>query len=142
MADGTILGNKTIFKRETVAIGNVTSLDGLSFGGEPVETELLNQADGFKTFIAGMKVNGLVTVTLNILPVNLGGTPADEGLLFEDAQDFALVTYSFVFPTTEEIGWPDCAPGVFTITEITDEGKLMGTYTFQPNGKPTFTPAP
>lgn len=115
------------------AVGNVTSVSGLSLSRESIDVTAHDSTDGWREHIPGLKDGGEVTVDLNFDPnehVELG------------LDDFALdanSNWELAFPTGAK--WEFSGHVTSDESDAPHDGKLSGSITVKVSGKPTFVPA-
>lgn len=90
-----ITGQGTIFKRNGVAIGEINSIDGPTKSRETIEVTRLEDVDGYRQYIAGLREPGTVTLNMNF-------TRENYDLLNADFESDTIQTYAIELPDEDE----------------------------------------
>lgn len=90
-----ITGQGTIFKRNDVAIGEINSIDGPTKSRETIEVTRLEDVDGYRQYIAGLREPGTVTLNMNF-------TRENYDLLNADFESDTIQTYAIELPDEDE----------------------------------------
>jgi predicted secreted protein len=127
-------GTKLQYATGPVVIGELTNIGGPSLAADTIETTTHQSADGFRTYIGGLKDGGEV--------------PVEGKAKFSDAGQAALLA-SFNSGAVEsmEMVFPDGSKWAFSAIVTGYEpsapfdGDITFTATLKVSGKPAFTPA-
>jgi predicted secreted protein len=138
MADATRALGTTLSKGTTtpVAIGGLTSIDGIEITVDTIDVTNLSSTGGYREFIGGFKDGGEVPIEGFFNPDTASGqvalqTSLDNGL----AED-----YKITFPTTPEAEWG--FKGVVTAFKVGGadvDGTIGFSATIKVSGKPVLT---
>lgn len=90
-----ITGQGTIFKRNDVPIGEINSIDGPTKSRETIEVTRLEDVDGYRQYIAGLREPGTVTLNMNF-------TRENYDLLNADFESDTIQTYAIELPDEDE----------------------------------------
>lgn len=90
-----ITGQGTIFKRNGEAIGEINSIDGPTKSRETIEVTRLEDVDGYRQYIAGLREPGTVTLNMNF-------TRENYDLLNADFESDTIQTYAIELPDEDE----------------------------------------
>jgi predicted secreted protein len=90
-----ITGQGTIFKRNGVAIGEINSIDGPTKSRETIEVTRLEDVDGYRQYIAGLREPGTVTLNMNF-------TRENYDLLNADFESDTIQSYAIELPDDDE----------------------------------------
>ncbi len=90
-----ITGQGTIFKRNGVAIGEINSIDGPTKSRETIEVTRLEDVDGYRQYIAGLREPGTVTLNMNF-------TRENYDVLNADFESDTIQTYAIELPDEDE----------------------------------------
>ncbi len=90
-----ITGQGTIFKRNGAAIGEINSIDGPTKSRETIEVTRLEDVDGYRQYIAGLREPGTVTLNMNF-------TRENYDLLNADFESDTIQTYAIELPDEDE----------------------------------------
>ena len=90
-----ITGQGTIFKRNGIAIGEINSIDGPTKSRETIEVTRLEDVDGYRQYIAGLREPGTVTLNMNF-------TRENYDLLNADFESDTIQTYAIELPDEDE----------------------------------------
>lgn len=90
-----ITGQGTIFKRNDVAIGEINSIDGPTKSRETIEVTRLEDVDGYRQYIAGLREPGTVTLNMNF-------TRENYDLLNADFESDTIQSYAIELPDDDE----------------------------------------
>lgn len=90
-----ITGQGTIFKRNGVAIGEINSIDGPTKSRETIEVTRLEDVDGYRQYIAGLREPGTVTLNMNF-------TRGNYDMLNADFESDTIQSYAIVLPDEDE----------------------------------------
>lgn len=119
----------------TYSVGELTSIGGLSLSASPIETTTLDTADGYRTFIGGLRDGGEVSLSGFFDPDDTNGQQA----LLTNFNSGAAATFSVVFPAALSASWT--FSGI--VTAFATGADLEDAVTFEASikvsGKPTLT---
>lgn len=137
-------GRGAVFSRNNSTdfdvIGEVVSIAPGGISKETIETTALNPADGFRTFIGGVKDASEVSVTLNLDPAIVADAQK-QGLLYGDVAGDVDGEYKIAFSDGgPSLTFTAVATG-FEIGELTVDGKVEATFNCKPSGKPVWADA-
>lgn len=90
-----ITGQGTIFKRNGEAIGEINSIDGPTKSRETIEVTRLEDVDGYRQYIAGLREPGTVTLNMNF-------TRENYDVLNADFESDTIQTYAIELPDEDE----------------------------------------
>lgn len=90
-----ITGQGTIFKRNGSPIGEINSIDGPTKSRETIEVTRLEDVDGYRQYIAGLREPGTVTLNMNF-------TRDNYDLLNADFESDTIQTYAIELPDEDE----------------------------------------
>lgn len=90
-----ITGQGTIFKRNGSPIGEINSIDGPTKSRETIEVTRLEDVDGYRQYIAGLREPGTVTLNMNF-------TRENYDLLNADFESDTIQTYAIELPDEDE----------------------------------------
>ena len=90
-----ITGQGTIFKRNGKAIGEINSIDGPTKSRETIEVTRLEDVDGYRQYIAGLREPGTVTLNMNF-------TRENYDVLNADFESDTIQTYAIELPDEDE----------------------------------------
>lgn len=90
-----ITGQGTIFKRNGVAIGEINSIDGPTKSRETIEVTRLEDVDGYRQYIAGLREPGTVTLNMNF-------TRENYDVLNADFESDTIQSYAIELPDEDE----------------------------------------
>lgn len=90
-----ITGQGTIFKRNDVPIGEINSIDGPTKSRETIEVTRLEDVDGYRQYIAGLREPGTVTLNMNF-------TRENYDVLNADFESDTIQTYAIELPDEDE----------------------------------------
>lgn len=90
-----ITGQGTIFKRNGAAIGEINSIDGPTKSRETIEVTRLEDVDGYRQYIAGLREPGTVTLNMNF-------TRDNYDVLNADFESDTIQTYAIELPDEDE----------------------------------------
>lgn len=90
-----ITGQGTIFKRNGAAIGEINSIDGPTKSRETIEVTRLEDVDGYRQYIAGLREPGTVTLNMNF-------TRENYDVLNADFESDTIQTYAIELPDEDE----------------------------------------
>lgn len=129
-----ITGQGTIFKRNGVAIGEINSIDGPTKSRETIEVTRLEDVDGYRQYIAGLREPGTVTLNMNF-------TRENYDKLNTDFESDTIQSYAIELPDEDET--------VFTFSGFVTElpisipigDKITCDVTIQISGKVTQSTA-
>lgn len=101
-----VTGQGTIFMRNNVAVGEINSIDGPSKSRDTIDVTRLEDVDGYRQYIGGLREPGTVTLNMNFTRENydLFNTDyeSDEPQKFEIVFPVAMdTTFSFTGIVTE-----------------------------------------
>jgi predicted secreted protein len=125
----------TTIKKGTTAVGNLTSIDGVSVSSDTIETTTLDTTGGYRTFVASLKDAGEVSVSGYF-------THASHNGLFVDFEDSSLDSYTIEFPdkvATAGTKWTFSAVVTAFSTSVELEDLISFEATLKISGKPTLT---
>jgi predicted secreted protein len=90
-----ITGQGTIFKRNGASIGEINSIDGPTKSRETIEVTRLEDVDGYRQYIAGLREPGTVTLNMNF-------TRENYDVLNADFESDTIQTYAIELPDEDE----------------------------------------
>lgn len=90
-----ITGQGTIFKRNGATIGEINSIDGPTKSRETIEVTRLEDVDGYRQYIAGLREPGTVTLNMNF-------TRENYDVLNADFESDTIQTYAIELPDEDE----------------------------------------
>lgn len=90
-----ITGQGTIFKRNGMTIGEINSIDGPTKSRETIEVTRLEDVDGYRQYIAGLREPGTVTLNMNF-------TRENYDVLNADFESDTIQTYAIELPDEDE----------------------------------------
>lgn len=90
-----ITGQGTIFKRNDAPIGEINSIEGPTKSRETIEVTRLEDVDGYRQYIAGLREPGTVTLNMNF-------TRENYDLLNADFESDTIQTYAIELPDEDE----------------------------------------
>lgn len=90
-----ITGQGTIFKRNGEAIGEINSIDGPTKSRETIEVTRLEDVDGYRQYIAGLREPGTVTLNMNF-------TRENYDVLNADFESDTIQSYAIELPDEDE----------------------------------------
>lgn len=90
-----ITGQGTIFKRNGVPIGEINSISGPAKSRETIEVTRLEDEDGYRQYIGGLREPGTVTLNMNF-------TRDNYDLLNTDYESDDVQQYSINLPDEDE----------------------------------------
>lgn len=90
-----ITGQGTIFKRNGAAIGEINSIDGPTKSRETIEVTRLEDVDGYRQYIAGLREPGTVTLNMNF-------TRDNYDVLNADFESDTIQSYAIELPDEDE----------------------------------------
>lgn len=90
-----ITGQGTIFKRNGAAIGEINSIDGPTKSRETIEVTRLEDVDGYRQYIAGLREPGTVTLNMNF-------TRENYDVLNADFESDTIQSYAIELPDEDE----------------------------------------
>lgn len=124
----------TALKIGANAIAELTSIGGLELSADTIETTALDTADGYRTYIQGLRDGGEVSISGFFKGSDTNGQQA----LLTNLNDGSVDTYSIVFPTA--IGYTWSFSGI--VTGFSTGAELEDAVTFDATlkvtGKPTL----
>lgn len=123
----------TSFKIGTISVGELSSIGGVSVSAETIDTTTLDNTDGYRTFIAGFKDGGEVSLS-GFLKYNDAGQKA----IYTAFESGTVQSCSIVFPTAISASWT--FNGVVTAFETGAELEDAVSFdaTVKVSGKPTL----
>lgn len=129
-ASAAITGQGTLFKRLTVPISEINSISGPSKSRETIEVTRLEDSDGYRQYIGGLRNPGTVTLNMNF-------TAEGYAAMNTDFESNSAVSYSIVLPD----GCTFAFTGLVTELPVTIPigDKVTMDVTIQVSGKVTFT---
>ena len=127
------LGTK--LKKGEIAIAELTSIGGLELSSDTIETTTLDSADGYRTFIGGLKDAGEVGISGFFNPTAGKG----QDTLLTDFEAGTSNAYTIDFPAALKASWGFNAivTGFTTGAELEDGISFEAT--LKVTGKPTLT---
>lgn len=130
------LGTK--LKKGTAAVAELTSIGGLELSADTIETTTLDTADGYKTYISGLKDAGEVGISGFFNPEAGKG----QDTLFTDFEAGTTNAYTIEFPAALNTKWEfDAIVTGFTTGAELEDG-ISFEATLKVSGKPTLTVTP
>lgn len=90
-----ITGQGTIFKRNGATIGEINSIDGPTKSRETIEVTRLEDVDGYRQYIAGLREPGTVTLNMNF-------TRDNYDVLNADFESDTIQSYAIELPDEDE----------------------------------------
>lgn len=90
-----ITGQGTIFSRNGTPIGEINSIEGPTKSRETIEVTRLEDTDGYRQYIGGLREPGTVTLSMNF-------TRANYDLLNTDYESDEVQEYSIALPDDDE----------------------------------------
>ena len=125
-------GNKTVIKKGTQAIGEVTNISPVAIVTDAVETTTL--ADDFRTYIPGLSDGGEITVSGHYTGADLGQNAIKTAL-----DDKTTDAYSIVYPTAIGMTWSfNAFVTNFSILEANNDDPIGFEVTLKITGEPTL----
>jgi hypothetical protein len=129
---GKSTGNKTVIKKGTQTIGEVTNIGALSIATDSIETTTL--ADEFRTFMPGLSDAGEIT-----LSGHYTGGDTGQNAIKTAQEDKTTEAYSVVYPTAIGKTWSfNAFVTNFTISEATNDDPIGFEITLKISGEPTL----
>lgn len=125
----------TTIKKGTAAIGNLTSIDGLSVSADTIEVTTLDATSGYRSFVGSLRDGGEVSISGYF-------THASHASLFVDFEDGSVDSYTIEFPdklTTAGTKWTFSAVVTAFSTSVELEDLIGFEATLKVSGKPTLT---
>jgi predicted secreted protein len=127
----------TVLKKGTTAIAELTSIAGLELSADTIETTALDTANGYRTFVGGLKDAGEVSISGSF-------NATAHSQLLTDFEAGTSASYTIEFPdrlTTSGTKWTFTAivTGYSTGAELEDLVSFEAT--LKVSGKPTLTAA-
>lgn len=92
---GTVFNRKDPTTQEFVAIASINSIEGPTMSRDTIDTTALDTEGGYRTFIAGFRNAGTITLAMNF-------TAQGFILMKSDFESNDLVDYQIVLPDTDE----------------------------------------
>lgn len=86
-----VTGQGTMFMRNSVAVGEINSIDGPSKSRDTIDVTRLEDVDGYRQYIGGLREPGTVTLNMNF-------TRENYDLFNEDYESDEPQKYEIVFP--------------------------------------------
>lgn len=86
-----VTGQGTLFMRNAVAVGEINSIDGPSKSRDTIDVTRLEDVDGYRQYIGGLREPGTVTLNMNF-------TRATYDLFNEDYESDLPQEFEIVFP--------------------------------------------
>lgn len=125
----------TTLKKGTTAIAELTSIGGLELSADTIETTTLDVADGYRTFVQGLKDGGEVSISGFLNPA----TGKGQSELLDDFEAGTEANYTIEFPAALKAKWDFDAivTGISTGAELEDG--ITFEATLKVSGKPTLT---
>lgn len=137
-------GRGTIFERWNGSsydeVLGITSVAGGGVTADTIETTELNPADAFRTFMSGLKSGEEVSLGFNLDSLLTTADAKNQGLLKGDVEGDVNVQYRITFVSGANVVFTAVATA-FTVGDVNAEGKIEGSASFQPSGKPTWADA-
>jgi len=90
-----ITGQGTIFSRNSTPLGEINSIEGPGKSRETIEVTRLEDLDGYRQYIGGLREPGTVTLNMNF-------TRENYDILNLDFESDALQTYSIALPDADD----------------------------------------
>ncbi len=91
---GTVFNRKDPTTQEFVAIASINSIEGPTMSRDTIDTTALDTEGGYRTFIAGFRNAGTITLAMNF-------TAQGFILMKNDFESNDLVDYQIVLPDTD-----------------------------------------
>lgn len=89
-----ITGQGTIFMRNSVAVGEINSIEGPAKSRDTIDVTRLEDIDGYRQYIGGLREPGTVTLNMNF-------TRATYDLFNNDFESAEVQVYSINLPDTQ-----------------------------------------
>jgi predicted secreted protein len=121
----------TLFKKGATAVFEVTNVSGPNTTRDTIDTTHMETATGWKTYLAGLKDGGDVSLDIQYTPSNSTHKAA-----LADLVDGSADTYNLVFSDASTVSF-DAYVTAFSPTAPVD-GKLTASLTFKVTGPITF----
>lgn len=125
----------TTFKKGTVAVAELTSINGVEVSAETIDTTTLDATDGYRTFIQGFKDGGEVSLGGFLNPA----TGKGQDTLLTDLEAGTVNAYTITFPLSMNAEWGLNAIVTGFSTGVELEDGLTFEATLKVSGKPTLT---
>lgn len=127
-------GKGTSFSFGENAVGSLTSIGGVSVSADTIDVTTLDNADGYKEFIAGFKDGGEVS-----LSGYFDYSDAGQKALYAAFESGTVTECTILFPTAMACKWT--FGGVVTAIETGAEldGAVSFSCTVKVSGKPTLS---
>lgn len=90
-----ITGQGTIFSRNSVPIGEINSIEGPTKSRETIEVTRLEDTDGYRQYIGGLREPGTVTLSMNF-------TRENYDLLNTDYESDEVQEYTIALPDDDQ----------------------------------------
>lgn len=120
----------TKIKKGTTAIGELTSIGGLDLSADTLETTTLDTADGYRTFVQGLKDAGEVSLSGYFDPTKHAG-------LLTDFESGTAAKYTIEFPFGAKWSFDGIVTAYSTSAEMEDNVTFEST--LKVSGKPSLT---
>lgn len=125
-------GNKTVLKKGTTAIGELTNIGAISIATDAIETTTL--ADDYRTFIPGLSDAGEFTATGHFT-----GSETGQDALYAAVDAKTTDGYNVVYPPAIGKTWSfNAFITNFTILDATNDDPVGFEVTFKITGEPTL----
>ena len=127
-------GKGTSFSFGQTVVGNLTSIGGVSVSADTIDVTTLDNADGYKEFLAGFKDGGEVSLSGYFDYSDVG-----QKALYTAFESGTVTECTILFPTAMACKWE--FDGVVTSIETSAEldGAISFSCTVKVSGKPTLS---
>lgn len=125
----TVAMGTTIKKAAGSAIGNLTSIDGISVSADTIETTALDTAGGYRTFVTSLKDSGEVTCSGYF-------TYGSHSTFMTDFEANTSASYVITFPDTHTWTFTAVVTAMSTGAELED--LVSFEVTLKVSGKPVL----
>lgn len=131
-----IVSQGTVIKKGTVAIAELTSIDGLSLSSDTIESTALDTTGGYRTFVNGLKDGGECSISGHF-------NYTSHNPMLADFESGATASYTIEFPDKGATGkgttWTFSGVVTSYATGIEMEDLISFEATIKVSGKPTLS---